>query len=181
VEQAFIPAFYDAAYGFLADVVRGDERDFSLRPNQLITLGLPHKLVPPDLARVVLAHVSDELLTPVGLRSLSPADPAYRGWYGGDPWSRDGAYHQGTVWPWLIGPYVDAYLYAYGDAPSTRMDLLSRLQPLVDHVRDAGIGSVSEIFDGEPPHEPRGCVSQAWSVAELLRSLSVLRGPSGSH
>jgi glycogen debranching enzyme len=122
--------------------------------------------------------VSAELLTPFGLRTLSPFDPAYRACYGGDPIERDGAYHQGTVWPWLLGSYVDAFLRVYGADEAARQ-VPAMLGLLAAHLRDYGLGGIAEVFDGEPPHRPNGCPWQAWSVAELLRVLaaaSVTRG-----
>ena len=105
------------------------------------------------------------MLTSYGLRSLSPGDPAYRGTYGGDQVQRDSAYHQGPVWTWLMGAYVIAHYRVYQD----REAALALLQPFEDHLRDAGLGSISEILEGNPPHLPRGCIAQAWSVAEVLR------------
>jgi len=119
--------------------------------------------------------VTRHLLTPYGLRTLAPDDPAYRGQYGGDQWSRDGAYHQGTVWAWLIGPYVEAYLRVHGHTAEAKAGGRALLQPLLAHLRDAGIGSISEIFDGDPPHAPNGAISQAWSVAEVLRAWELCR------
>jgi glycogen debranching enzyme len=106
----------------------------------------------------------------MGLRSLSPHDPQYRGRYEGDPWHRDGAYHQGTVWQWLIGPYVEAALRVRGDSPAAKAAIRARLEPLAEHLCQAGLGTISEIADGDPPHRPDGCPAQAWSVAELLRA-----------
>jgi glycogen debranching enzyme len=112
-----------------------------------------------------LRVVEQDLLTPYGLRSLSPKDIAYHGRYEGDRWQRDGSYHQGTVWSWLIGPYIAARQRVYGKEAGTQR----LLESLLHHVTDAGVGSISEIFDGDPPHRPRGCIAQAWGVAELLR------------
>jgi glycogen debranching enzyme len=119
----------------------------------------------------VLRVVQRELLTPFGLRSLSPRHKDYIGHYGGDQYSRDKAYHQGTVWAWLLGPFVTAYINVNNRSKEAREfaeDLLSNF--LSDHLRDAGLGTISEIFDGDPPHHPRGCIAQAWSVAEVLRA-----------
>jgi glycogen debranching enzyme len=115
----------------------------------------------------VVDQVKARLATPVGLRSLASDDPEYRAKYFGDLRARDLAYHQGTVWAWLIGPWVDAWTKTYGDTPSAR----SLLEGFFPHLREAGIGSISEIFDASPPFTPRGCIAQAWSVAELLRCL----------
>jgi glycogen debranching enzyme len=106
----------------------------------------------------------------MGLRSLSPADPQYRGRYDGDIWHRDSAYHQGTVWQWLIGPYVDAVLRVRGATVAAKEAIRARLLPLAEHLGEAGVGTISEIADGDPPHRPNGCPAQAWSVAELLRA-----------
>ena len=114
--------------------------------------------------------VLEHLLTPVGLRSLAPSDPQYRGRYQGGRVERDGAYHQGTVWPWLIGPFITAYIKVNGASAAARRQASDWLLPLRDHLSDAGLGHISEIFDGDAPHHPAGCVAQAWSVAEVLRA-----------
>jgi len=127
-------------------------------------------MVAKDQAVSILNVVERELLTPRGLRTLSPSDPNYIGRYEGGPASRDGAYHQGTVWPWLIGPYITAYFKTFGRKAGRKFAAmwLENFQP---HLHEAGLGQVSEIFDGDAPHAPRGCVAQAWSVAELLRAI----------
>jgi glycogen debranching enzyme len=122
-----------------------------------------------------LETVERELLTPYGLRSLSPRDAHYRGRYTGDVWARDSAYHQGTVWAWLIGPFISAYLHIHGNTPEAKARAKELLEPLLQHLRDAGLGTISEIFDGDPPHTPRGCISQAWSVGEVLRVYQALK------
>ncbi|MGI8856727.1 MAG: amylo-alpha-1,6-glucosidase [Thermomicrobiales bacterium] len=162
----FVRRFWDMERGYLCDVVdtpSGD--DTALRPNQCIALMLPTCPLPDADARTALAAVTAQLLTPYGLRTLAPTDAQYIGRYAGGPLERDGAYHQGTVWPWLLGPYVDAFLRLGG----TRMQARALLGPLVDTLRMAGIGSLSEVCDGDTPHAPGGCPMQAWSVAELLR------------
>jgi glycogen debranching enzyme len=116
--------------------------------------------------RAVVDTCARELLTSYGLRSLSPADPKYIGRYGGNPWERDSAYHQGTVWAWLLGVFARAHYRVYGNAVQAQ----SYLAPMAQHLTNACVGSVSEIFDGDAPHDPRGCFAQAWSVAETLRS-----------
>ena len=164
--RAFRARFRRPDVSHLADVVDGpDGDDWSLRPNQIFAVSLPFPLVEGDAARDVVDAVGRALLTSHGLRSLSPEDPAYRGDYGGDPARRDGAYHQGPVWSWLIGAYVEAHLRVHGDREAAR----ALLEPFADHLRDAGLGSISEIFEGDAPHAPRGCIAQAWSVAEVLR------------
>lgn len=162
----FVRRFWDSARGYLCDVVDtpgGD--DPALRPNQCIALMLPTCPLPDMDARRALAAVTAHLLTPYGLRTLAPTDHRYIGRYKGGAVERDGAYHQGTVWPWLLGPYIDAFLRLGGTHGQAR----ALLSPLVDTLRMAGIGSINEIFDGDAPHAPGGCPMQAWSVAALLR------------
>jgi predicted glycogen debranching enzyme len=144
----------------------GSHHDASIRPNQLFAVSLPLCVLPPDQMRGVVDTCARELLTSYGLRSLSPADPRYIGRYRGNAWERDSAYHQGTVWAWLLGPFARAHYRVYGDAARAH----SYLAPIAQHLADACVGSVSEIFDGDAPLEPRGCFAQAWSVAEILRS-----------
>jgi len=161
--------FWNAEAECLFDVVAENARDASIRPNQIFAVSLHHSMLDPERARKVVAVVERELLTPRGLRTLSPRDPRYCGNYVGGPVERDGAYHQGTVWPWLIGPFVSAYLKVHGASPTTRATIRRLFRGFDEHLREAGIGQVSEIFDGDPPHAPRGAIAQAWSVAELLR------------
>jgi len=165
--DSFAPLFWNETAGCLYDVVDGDARDAAIRPNQIFAVSLFHKMLPPDKARAVVDAVERHLLTPYGLRTLAPGDPRYRGRYEGDPASRDSAYHQGTVWPWLIGPFVDAYLHVHGQAPPC-LDELQR------YAAEEGLGQVPEVFDGDPPHRAGGCIAQAWSVAELLRAMREL-------
>jgi glycogen debranching enzyme len=157
--------------GYCYDVLDGpDGHDGRLRPNQLFAISLPHSPLIPVKQRSALDACARHLLTAHGLRSLSPDDPEYIGTYGGDRQKRDGAYHQGTVWGWLIGPFVKAHLRVYGDPRLA----LTYLQPFVHHLADHGIGSISEIFDGDPPFTPRGCIAQAWSVAEFLQAWQMI-------
>jgi predicted glycogen debranching enzyme len=153
--------------GYLFDVVDGPEGDDpSLRPNQVLALSLTYPLLIDDArAQQVLAVVTDRLLTPFGLRTLDPGDPRYLATYSGDQQHRDAAYHMGMVWPWLLGPHCDAHLRLHGDARAVRR----LLQPFIAHLSEAGLGSISEIFEPEPPFRPVGCIAQAWSVAEILR------------
>jgi glycogen debranching enzyme len=169
--RSFRLRFWGAAHGYLADVVDGPDldADFSLRPNQLLAISLPYPLLEGEEARRLLHAVTTSLLTPYGLRTLDPHDSRYTGRYAGNQWQRDAAYHQGTVWPWLMGPYLDALLRVKGHTVEARRLARELLQPLLDHRGDAGLGSISEIFDGDPPHAPQGCSAQAWSVAEVLR------------
>jgi predicted glycogen debranching enzyme len=171
--DAFLERFYAPALGHLHDVVDVDgvpgAVDARLRPNQVLALGgLGVELVPRDLARTILEVVEAALWTPAGLRTLDPRDPSYAPRYQGGVLERDGAYHQGTVWPWLIGPFVDAWVHARGGTEHAQREARWRfLAPLLERV-DA-TGQVAEIADAEPPHEPRGAPFQAWSVTELLR------------
>jgi glycogen debranching enzyme len=167
VRTRFEEAFWNAETGCLYDVVDGDRRDASIRPNQIFALALPHTLLPKDKARKVLEVVEQRLLTPFGLRSLDPADPAYRARYEGGPAERDSAYHQGTVWSWLLGPYADALVKTLGAPGKARAR--KAIEGILGHLADAGIGTISEIFDAEAPHAPRGCPAQAWSVSEVFR------------
>ncbi len=171
VHENFEKTFWNPETGCLYDTVNETSSDASIRPNQLLALSLPYPLLSVDRAKEVIHVVERELLTPMGLRSLSPSSADYVGSYGGSFSERDGAYHQGTVWVWLIGPFITAMTYAYGRNPATRDRGTAILQRLVAHLDEAGLGTVSEIADGDPPHTPRGCYAQAWSVAELLRIL----------
>jgi glycogen debranching enzyme len=162
VEAGFTPAFWNESARCLYDVVNGDSRDASLRPNQIFAVSLHYKLLPLEKARTVVETVAQHLLTPYGLRTLAPGDPHYRGRFAGDPASRDGAYHQGTVWPWLLRPFISAYRYVNGRDPDSALDALRQ------YMRNEGVGQIPEVFDGDPPHRPGGCIAQAWSVAALL-------------
>ncbi len=171
--------FWDPQRGCCFDVIDGEEGrpDPSLRPNQLLALSLPEPLLSREQAAGVLALCGQRLLTRHGLRSLDPADPGYRGRYGGDAQERDGAYHQGTVWAWWLGPFAIAHFRHHGD----RRQALSFLEPMAHHLSTAGLGSISEIFEGDPPHAPRGCIAQAWSVAEVLRAWVAITAASCSR
>src|SRR6266853_1016182 len=187
VAAAFAPAFWFEAGGYLHDVVEGPEGtpgergarvDASLRPNQIFAVSLGTELLDARRARAIVDTCARELLTPVGLRSLSPRDPRYVGQYCGGPRQRDGAYHQGTVWSWLLAPFALAHYRVYGD-PAHAQALLAGLAP---HLDEACIGTVSEIMDGDAPHAPRGCFAQAWSVSETLRAWHMLsRAPELAH
>jgi predicted glycogen debranching enzyme len=169
VKRSFTRKFWNPRANCLFDVLGPSGPDSSIRPNQIFALSLRPELLGAERRKAVFDRVTRDLLTPYGLRSLAPSEPAYHAHYAGDVWSRDTAYHQGTVWGWLIGPYVDAYVHVHGLSDETREEIRRLLEPLLEHLYEAGLGSVSEVFDGEPPHTPGGCVSQAWSVAELLR------------
>jgi len=163
--------FWNAERGWCYDVLDGpDGDDISLRPNQLLAVSLFASAFDDRRARAIVDVCAARLWTSMGLRTLSPDDPAYRGTYGGDQAARDGAYHQGTVWPWLLGPFVRAHLRAYGDRDRAR----TFVQPLIDALDVDAIGTLPEIADGDPPHAPRGCPAQAWSVAELIAVLKLV-------
>jgi predicted glycogen debranching enzyme len=167
--ESFNRRFWNEATGCLFDVVDGPGGDDpAVRPNQLLAISLPNPVLAPERWPAVLAVAEEQLLTPVGLRTLSPRHPDYKACYAGDLRSRDAAYHQGTVWPWLIGPFIDAWLKVH---PEGRLEARRFLDGLFVQLDDAGIGSISEIFDAEAPYHPRGCIAQAWSVAEVLRTL----------
>jgi predicted glycogen debranching enzyme len=172
VFDSFNARFWNDDKKCLYDVIRGDDKDDRMRPNQILALSLTYTALDHTRWRSVVQAVERELLTPFGLRTLSPLDPEYRGKYGGDLVTRDEAYHQGTVWPWLMGHYISAYLKAYGRSGQTVAHCLNLLEAFSRHLAEAGLGSISEIFDGDPPHTPSGCIAQAWSVAELLRTLT---------
>jgi predicted glycogen debranching enzyme len=179
--QAFRGRFWNEKAGCLYDVVDVDHDpgavDASFRPNQILAVGgLPLQLLDGEQARRIVDAVEERLLTPVGLRSLAPDDPAYVPQYQGGIRERDAAYHQGTVWPWLIGPFVEAWVRVRGGAAGAKREARERfLEPLLTHLDVAGLGHISEIADGDPPHAPRGCPFQAWSVGEALRlELTVL-------
>lgn len=167
---SFNRLFWNESGGHLYDVVNGGPPDPSIRPNQIFAVSLPHSMLPPERAKRVVAVVREHLLTPYGLRSLAPSDPHYRGRYTGDGASRDGAYHQGTVWPWLMGPFISAYIKVNDASDSARKQAEQWLVPLKEHLTEAGLGHISEIFDGDAPHGPVGCIAQAWSVAEIFRA-----------
>jgi predicted glycogen debranching enzyme len=170
--------FWDEERGYLFDVIDGPlGDDATLRPNQLLAVSLFHSPLAADQQRAVVDICGRQLLTSHGLRSLAPRDAHYVGHYGGSRRQRDAAYHQGTVWGWLVGPFVRAHLRVYDDPPAAR----SCLVPLLRHLRGGAVGSLSEIFDGDSPFAPRGCFAQAWSVAEVLRAWEMSRGGGHGH
>ncbi len=177
MRKAFEERFYVAEDGgYLGDVWRDGMLDKSVRPNQILAVSLPFPILKKTLQAEVVECVRDKLLTPFGLRTLCPDDEAYCRIYRGDAKSRDLSYHQGTVWPWLLGHYADALLKVARDKKGAVRALLDTVTPLLcDHLSEAGIGSISEVFDATPPYVPNGCIAQAWSVAECLRMLTVLK------
>jgi predicted glycogen debranching enzyme len=168
-QWSFNRLFWNEKLGCLYDVVNGGQPDPSIRPNQIFAVSMPHNMLPEDRARRVVEKVEEHLLTSFGLRTLAPSDPQYRGHYTGGPTERDGAYHQGTVWPWLLGPFITAYIKVNGGSEEARRQAQAWLSPLESQLAEAGLGHVSEIFEGDAPHRPCGCIAQAWSVAEILR------------
>jgi predicted glycogen debranching enzyme len=173
--ESFNRRFWYAPGHHLFDVVDGERGDDpSLRPNQVFAISLEHPVLAPERWAPVMEVVRDRLLTPVGLRSLGPDEPDFKAQYYGDLRSRDAAYHQGTVWGWLIGPYVDAWLKLH---PGATDEAARCLDGLAAHLGQAGLGTISEIFDAMPPFTPRGCIAQAWSVAEALRLWRALKHP----
>ncbi len=167
IYESFNQRFWNEQRGYLFDVVDGDRgNDPACRPNQLFAISLTHPVLQRDRWSAVITAIEQQLLTPVGLRSLAPADPDYKPTYHGDLRTRDAAYHQGTVWGWLIGPFIDAYLKLY---PDQRSEARKYLSGLIKHLDEACVGSISEVFDAESPFTARGCCAQAWSVAEVLR------------
>jgi len=166
--ESFNRRFWNPDKGHLYDVVDGENGDDpACRPNQLFAISLDHPVLDPGRWDAVLEVVRQRLWTPVGLRSLAPGHPDYKPRYDGDLRARDAAYHQGTVWAWLAGPFVDAWLKAH---PGDRARAREFLSGFANHMGEACVGSISEVFDAEPPFTPRGCIAQAWSVAEVLRA-----------
>ena len=177
----FEQRFYDTERHCLYDVIDSDRQpgavDCAMRPNQIFAVGgLPYPIIQGERARAVVAAVETYLLTPVGLRTLAPDDPAYQGHYQGGVSERDGAYHQGTVWPWLMGSFIEAWLRVHGDTRDMKEQARLRfLTPMLHRLDPLGDGQLPEIADGDPPHTPRGCPFQAWSVGEALRLDRMLR------
>jgi predicted glycogen debranching enzyme len=172
--ESFRARFWNESAGYLFDVVDGpDGDDATLRPNQVFAIGLDDDLLPRDQALAVLSVIDQRLRTPVGLRTLPTDDPRYQGRYSGERSKRDPAYHQGTVWPFLLGPFISAWVRLHGRTAQARRDALGFLTVLEARIDGEGcLGHLSEIFDGDPPHTPRGCPAQAWSAGELLGSLA---------
>ena len=167
-KKSFDEKFWYPEGNYLYDVIdETGKPDATLRPNQIFALSLPFHLVEGDKAKAVIDIVRSKLFTPVGLRSLSPDDPEYKGFYGGNTFLRDAAYHQGTVWSWLLGPFVDAGMKTLGE--TFKKEAVSIIEHFSYHLNEGCMGTVSEIFDGDPPFHARGCVAQAWGVAEMLR------------
>jgi predicted glycogen debranching enzyme len=169
VAESFRNAFWLNPFRGLADVVNGSVRDSSMRPNQIFAVSLPNSPLTRPQQEAVVEAVRRELLTPVGLRTLSRNDPNYRGRYAGPVWDRDASYHNGTVWPWLLGAFLEAYLKVHDRSEQAIAQARRWLEPLLDTMQTACVGQIGEIFEGDEPHRPVGCFAQAWSVAETLR------------
>jgi predicted glycogen debranching enzyme len=166
--ESFNRRFWFEKGGYLYDIVDGEQgNDSAMRPNQMFSISLDNPILDEKRWKPVIDTVAEHLLTPYGLRTLAPGHPDYKATYDGDLRSRDAAYHQGTVWAWLIGPFVDAWLRVY---PAEVGRAGAFLEGFAPHLNEACVGSISEIFDAEAPYYPRGCIAQAWSVAEVLRA-----------
>jgi predicted glycogen debranching enzyme len=175
VRESFIKAFWLNPFRGLADVVNEKRRDATCRPNQIFAASLPNSPLNRDQQRAVVEVVRRELLTPFGLRTLNKSDPNYKGRYFGPPMKRDNAYHNGTVWAWLIGPFLEAYLKVNDHSPDAMRQARVWLQPLIDNMTQGCVGQIAEIFEADEPHRSVGCPAQAWSVAEVLRLAVILR------
>ena len=172
VFESFNREFWNEERGCLYDVIGSDHRDGSVRPNQIFAISLTYPVLDKTKRQSVMEVVKSELVTPFGLRTLSPDDPRYCGRYEGTLYERDAAYHQGTVWPWLIGHYIKAYQRTYGLSEETLSYCNGLLRGFLNHMKVNGLGTIAEVYDGDPPQRPRGCFAQAWSVAEVLRTMA---------
>lgn len=181
IASALNRAFWNDQADCLHDCITDGQPDPAIRPNQIFAVSLPHSPLPPERQASVVRVVQEKLLTPMGLRSLSPEDPRYRRRYGGSWESRDRAYHQGTVWAWLIGPFIEAYLRVHDAGSFAIAQARQWMSAFDEHLEVAGLGTVSEIFDGDPPHAPRGCIAQAWSVGEVLRAKRLVDSASAAR
>ena len=173
IPGSFKDTFWDKSKGYLADFVGEDGADWSVRPNQVIAASLPYRAIDEEVCMGVVSIVKKELLTPRGLRTLSPRDVDYKGRYFGNQSERDRAYHQGTVWPWLFGHFAEAYLLIHGKEGVNFINGIYK--GFEATMTEAGIGTISEVYDGDPPHQAGGTISQAWSVSELLRTNALLK------
>ena len=180
IQRSFVNTFWIESESYLGDVFCEGHLDRAVRPNQILAVSLPYSPLEPRQWSGVVEKVRQHLLTPVGLRTLSPEDRHYRGRYEGDGPARDAAYHQGTVWPWMLAHFGEAYLKVEENKASAKNFLIDLIRSFVArHMREAGVGCVSEIFDGDAPHRPNGCISQAWSAAGLIRLYTLLNEIEG--
>ena len=173
-KRSFTAVFCNDHLPYLADVVIDGVADWALRPNQMLAASLPHSPLTKTRQKKMMQAVHDALYTPMGMRTLSPDHPAYRGRYEGTLFDRDGAYHQGTAWPWLIGPFIEGWLRAFDFSAKSRKQAKQMLQPLIDEMSDHSLGTIHEIYDGDEPQRPQGCIAQAWSVSEVLRAAMLI-------
>jgi glycogen debranching enzyme len=172
IKSSFLQTFWNTKRGYLCDYVINDYKDWSIRPNMLISAALPYRAIDEDICKSIIDLVQCTLLTPRGIRTLSPDHADYQGIYEGNQESRDLAYHQGTAYPWLLGPFIEAYLLLHGKSGVSFVEKL--IYEFEEEMRNHGIGTVSEIYNGNPPHVGAGAVSQAWNVAELLRAMQLV-------
>jgi len=164
--DVFKETFWSKEKGYLADYVNGDYRNFQVRPNMIIAAALPYTPISEKIRQLILKKSGEELLTDKGIRTLTPNDPQYKGYYGGTQEERDAAYHQGTCWPWLLAPFADGVLSVFQKSGTAVLEKI--LYNFEGDMKEYGISTIAEIYDGAPPHRPNGCISQAWSVAALL-------------
>lgn len=172
IRGSFTDTFWDNEKAYLADYVNGDHKNWDIRPNMIFVASLPFSPVSDMIKAAVVKKVKEELLTSRGLRTLSPSHPDYRGAYAGEQNSRDKAYHQGSVWPWLFGHYAEAYLRIRKKAGINKIE--DYMKHYEENIYEHGIGTIPELFDGDPPHSPRGGISYACSVGEILRVLNII-------
>ncbi len=172
IADSFVKEFWDCEKGYLADVVDGEKKDWSIRPNQVFATSLPYSMIDDEIKKSVLDIVNSQLVTPRGLRTLSPDDPNYKGIYEGTQEQRDLAYHQGTVWPWLLEGFSAGWLRIHKKSGVAYIDSL--LHGFEEEMTQHGIGTISEIYNGDPPHQAKGAISQAWSVAALLQMFKMI-------
>jgi len=173
IKKSFLEFFWNEKLGYLADYVNDNEGvNTFIRPNMVIAVSLPYSMLDEEQMKKVLDVADKNLLTPRGLRSLSPKNPNYKGIYSGNQEQRDNAYHQGTAWPWLVGPFCEGWLRVYGSQGINKVETI--IYSFEEVMSEHGISTISEIYDGDPPHAPRGAISQAWSVGEVLRIINLL-------
>ena len=180
IQKSFLDTFWDEKLGYLADYVNDEEgKNYFVRPNMVIAVSMPYSMLDKEQMKKILNVADKELVTPRGLRTLSPGNIYYKGCYSGTQEERDNAYHQGTVWPWLYGPFCEGWLRVYGNQGVQKVKkLIFGLEAVMS---EHGISTLSEIHDGDPPHSPQGAISQAWSVGEVLRIIELLETKYGNQ